>query len=65
MDGCGMGSREERGFGNMRSYAKIFVAGVTAEGVTVDDVRHHFSQVCHFILNMFSYFEFSLAVWLT
>ena len=45
-DGYGMSSREEFGCENTRNHAKIFVGNVTAEGVTVDDVRHHFSQVC-------------------
>ena len=31
--------------GKMRKHGKIFVGNLTLEGVTVDDVRHHFSQV--------------------
>ena len=44
-DGCGKGSHEDGEFGKMRKQGKIFVGNLTLEGATVDDVRHHFSQV--------------------
>ena len=40
-----MDSQKDERFGNMRKNCKIFVGNLTVEGVTADDVRHHFSQV--------------------
>ena len=44
-DVYGRSSSEGWDSGNMVKHAKIFVGGVTVEAVTVDDVKHHFSQV--------------------
>ena len=38
-------NRSNGEFGKRRTQGKIFVGNLTLEGVTVDDVRHHFSQV--------------------